>query len=57
MIASIQGREGEGVGGGLSKFKKMYCHFAIDGVGMFEACMCTFKMGVERIGTKRRTHL
>ena len=45
------GREGEGVGGDLSKLKKLYCHFAIDGVGMFEACMCTFRMGVERIGS------
>ena len=41
----------------LIQIKKCVLLFVIDGVRMFEACMCTFRMAVERIGTKRRTRL
>ena len=55
-IAGIWGREGGGRRR-LIQIKKCVLLFAIDGVRMFEACMCTFRMAVERISTKRRTRL
>ena len=42
-IADIWGREGGGRRR-LIQIKKCVLLFAIDGVRMFEACMCTFRM-------------